>query len=215
MFKFAYLAKRNPNLTADGFMARWRRHGALAMSNKLWADMLLYVQADPIRPTPIAGASGDFDAVCYAVAKDEKSLTLPPPEEMDSVRAILNDELETFSGSIIPVSLPLAEKVLKKGPAGGVTAFLFFKDRNAAQAAATAYAAAAQTSRVVMNEARTDIMTEGRTLPYKALVEVAAPQLEPLKAAIGDDAKAPWRSADLAVIAKEAVLWDIPSVRVA
>ncbi len=213
MFKFAYLAKRNPNLTPDRFMARWRRHGALAMSNALWDDMLLYVQADPIRPAPIAGASSEFDAVCYAMSKDEKALTPPPPDQMEGVMAILNDELETFSGSIMPVSLPLTEKVLKKGPAGGVTAFLFFKDMKTAETTAKTLAAAPGISRAVLNEARNDIMTEGRTLPYTAIAEISAPQLDQLKAAIGTDANAPWKSADLAVIAKEAVLWDIPSVR--
>jgi len=213
MFKFAYLAKRNPSLTPDRFMARWRRHGALAMGNALWDDMLVYVQADPIRPAPLDGASNEFDAVCYAMSKDEKALTPPPPDQMEGVMAILNDELETFSGSIMPVSLPLTEKVLKKGPVGGVTAFLFFKDLQTAQATANTLAAAPGISRAVLNETRNDIMTEGRTLPYAALVEIAAPQLDLLTAALGTNAKAAWKLADLAIIAKEAVLWDIPSVR--
>ena len=45
-------------------------------------------------------------------------------------------------------------------------------------------------------------------IPYKSVLEVSAGSLEQLTAALGADATAPWRDADLCVITRECVLWD-------
>ena len=57
MLKLMYLAKRKPGFTTDQFVCRWRMHGATAMAQPLWRHALGYIQAEPIRPAPIAGAS--------------------------------------------------------------------------------------------------------------------------------------------------------------
>jgi len=100
MLKFIYLAKRKPTLTPEAFIKRWRQHGALAMSLPFWHNMLLYVHADPIRPAPILGASLEYDAVAYTVARDDSLFTKPSPEAAANAQTMLDDEAETFAAPI-------------------------------------------------------------------------------------------------------------------
>ncbi len=68
MQKLIYLAKRKPGFSFDEFVCRWRKHGAFAMGRPIWRHAIGYVQAEPIRPVPIPGASEEFDAVaCYMI----------------------------------------------------------------------------------------------------------------------------------------------------
>ena len=64
--------------------------------------------------------------------------------------------------------------------------------------------------RVVLNNVRDDIQMQGVTplLPYKAVVEVSAVDLATLKTIIEPAGTAPWRKADVAVVTREALLWD-------
>ncbi len=68
MLKLMYLARRKPGFTVDEFIRRWRKHGALGMEQPLWRYALGYVQAEPIRPSPMVGAAEEYDAVdCFMV----------------------------------------------------------------------------------------------------------------------------------------------------
>jgi hypothetical protein len=44
--KLAYLAKRNPALSREQFIRRWRQHGALAMGPARWDSVGRYAQCD-------------------------------------------------------------------------------------------------------------------------------------------------------------------------
>jgi hypothetical protein len=208
--KFMYLAKRKPGFTADQFTCRWRKHGALGMSVAGWKHMLFYSQAEPIRPVPIAGASDEYDAVAHMVADSDRFYSAPDPAGIADAEMMLKDELETFEGNIPPVILWVNEKALKKGPPGGITAFLFFIDPRKAASVGDHYKTSDKALRVVLNNVRDDIQIPGVTprLPYKAVVEVSAVDLANLKTIIEPGATAPWRGADLAVVTREAVLWD-------
>ena len=209
MLKFMYLAKRKPTHTPESFIKRWRQHGELAISMPMWINTLLYIQADPIRPIPIAGASSDYDAVAYTVMRNEDLFRNPSPDAANSVEILLKDESETFAAPIPPVSIMVHEDVLKKGPPGGVTAFLFFDDPKRAESVGKSYAGNAKATRVVVNRKRDDLkMSEEQLLSYEAVVEVATRDVASLQAVLTDDAEAPWRKADLAVITREAILWD-------
>ena len=204
MLKLIYLARRKPGFSFDEFVCRWRQHGALGMAQPLWRFALAYVQAEPIKPAPIAGASDDYDAVaCYMVTDDMfNSMT---DDDMPGAIAMAQDELETFSGPIPGVSLWVSEQHIKPGELGGITAFLFCRDASTARGIAKQARDAPQLNRVILNlqdDSRGG--PEANTLPYGAVVELSANNVPDLDAAtselLGD--------ADVAVVTREAVLWD-------
>jgi hypothetical protein len=210
MIKLMYLAKRKPGFTRDGFVKRWRRHGALGMSTAFWRHVLVYVQAEPLSPEAMPGASGDYDALAYLSCKDEAFSQAPTPEDNKDTEMMLKDEQETFEIPTPNVSLWLQEHVLKSDEPGGVAAYLFFNDAAKARGIAEHYSAKDFVKRVVFNARQNNIELGGfkPIYPYQAVVEVSAPNLVTLKNAMGADSNAWWRDADLAVATREAVLWD-------
>jgi len=204
MMKLIYLAKRKPGFTFDAFVCRWRKHGALGMSLPLWRFALAYVQAEPIKPAPIAGTSDEYDAVaCYMVRDD--MFTSMTEEDFPGAMAMAEDELETFAGPIPAVSLWVREEPIKPGELGGITAFLFCREESAARDIAHRARGAAGLNRIILN-LRDDSGRgpEANTLPYAAIVELSAYDVPALEAATGDLLQA----ADVAVVTREAVLWD-------
>jgi hypothetical protein len=162
------------------------------------------VQAEPIKPAPIAGASDDYDAVaCYMVTDD--MFTRMTDDDMPGAMAMAQDELETFSGPIPGVSLWVSEEHIKPGELGGITAFLFCADTSKARDIANRASGAAGLNRVILNlqdDSRGG--PEANTLPYSAVVELSAGNVPDLEAA----ASALLGDADVAVVTREAVLWD-------
>lgn len=207
MLKFMYFAKRKPGFTSETFIPRWRQHGALAMSLPMWRNMALYIHADTIRPVPISGASSDYDGFSYAVARDERMFKSPAPEDTANIQRLLNDELETFEAPIPPVLMFVDDQVLKKGAPGGVTACLAFNDLKKAEGVAKSYASKPKATRVVLNRVRPDMKMADMKVSYAATVEISAANVDDIKAILEADGAA-WRTADLAVIARETILDD-------
>lgn len=210
MLKLIYLANRKPGFTHDDFARRWRMHGALGMSTPFWRHALGYVQAEPIRPVPIAGASGDYDAVACLMVRDDTFTGPYTPEDIAASETMIEDEAETFAGPIPNVSLWVSEETLKPGALGGITAFLFFTDAGKARATGLCYAASDGLNRVVVNLKREGaaLGPMKNTLPYAAIVELSASSVEGLKAVLGTAGVAPLGGADVTVVTREAVLWD-------
>jgi hypothetical protein len=209
MLKLVYLAKRRPGFSADDFTRRWRMHGAVGMSTAIWRHALGYVQAEPIRPVPISGASDAYDAVACFMVKDDTFTGGYGPEDIEAAQIMLKDELETFSAPIPTVSLWVREERLKSGELGGKTAYLFFSDLDRARAVAEHYRNDERLDRVILN-VRSDDPNLGAMespLPYEAVVELSASSLPRLQAAL-EAAHAPFRDADVAVVTREAVFWD-------
>jgi hypothetical protein len=96
VLKLMYLAKRKPDFTHAQFAARWRKHGALAMSLPLWRHMSGYVQADVLHPTPVPGTSEDFDGVGILWAPSDDMWRNPQPTDVRDVQTLLEDEHHTF-----------------------------------------------------------------------------------------------------------------------
>ncbi len=204
MLKLIYLAKRKPGFTTDQFTRRWRKHGTLAMEQGLWREALGYVQAEPVRPTPIKEACEDFDAVACYMVNDTMFETMNE-DDMAGTKLMLEDELETFAEPIFNVSLWVREESIKAGELGGMTAFQFFSSNEAARKAAVLASASTDLHRVILNE-RDDISlgAEANTLPYQAVVELATYHPAALQKLDAEVLKA----ADLMVVTREAVLWD-------
>jgi hypothetical protein len=200
--KIMYIAKRKPGFTPEAFTARWRQHGALAMSHPMWRNSERYVQASVMQPAPMAGASDEYDAVGALWLYDDAPLVLPNEEHLEYVAMMARDEEETFAHYIGPVCMAVDEEVLKDGANGPVTAYAFFDDAQAARRFAKA-AAEAETGRVALNTRSKDAPRE-LLLTAQAIVEVSANDEATLARALEGPGLA---RADLAVVARDAVLW--------
>mgnify|MGYP001816538875 CR=1 FL=1 len=208
MLKLIYLARRKPGFTFDEFVRRWRKHGALGMELSIWRHAVGYVQAEPIRPAPIPGASEEFDAVACFMVHDEM-FTDRTEEDVAASRKMAEDELETFSASIPTTSLWVKEERIKPGELGGITAYLFFGNVAAAREIAERARAAADLNRITLN-LRDDerLGPKINTLPFQAVLELSAASVPTLAAAVGSDGHALLPASDIAVVTREAVLWD-------
>jgi hypothetical protein len=204
MAKLIYIAKRNPKFTREQFIARWRKHGALAMSQQLWRQAARYVQASSIPSPSIEGASETYDAVGVLWFKDDSHMVAPTPADVADVAEMAQDEFETFAGPVAPGRMRVDEQELSNRGAGRTTAYLFFFDVSAAQRAAERAASRNEAHRVVLNTARAHAE---RGLAYSAAVEIAALDLVGLQRALGDGGLLDF-SPDLAIVAREAVLWE-------
>lgn len=141
-----YLTRRKPGFDHDRFVARWREHGALAMSKGFFRNMRAYVQAEVIQPAVLPGTTQDFDAVAYIIMQEFTH----GPAELEELKAMVADEHETFVGPIAPYALRVEERIITAGPPGGFTAFLFFLDPTAAMPVAEHYGQAGA-DRVILN----------------------------------------------------------------
>jgi hypothetical protein len=208
MLKLIYLARRKPGFTFDEFIRRWRMHGATAMATPLWRYALGYVQAEPILPSPVPGASDAFDAIaCYMVA--DGMFTGMTEEDMAPAAKIAEDELETFSAPIPSTSLWVQEEAIKRGELGGITAFLFFADASTARETAERARDFDSLDRIILNLRDDDSLgPEANTLPYEAVVELSAASVPTLAAAIAADGGDLLPASDLAVVTREAVMWN-------
>jgi hypothetical protein len=208
MFKFLYLANRKPDFTAEAFIARWRQHGALAMSLPFWRRFFYYMQADVVRPIPIAGASNEYDGVSYMLAPDDGLFANPSAEDTANVQILLEDELKTFRGPIPPMGLVLEENVAKPGARGGATAYLFFNALDQAQSVVDSFARHKDVRRLIMNRVRDDLKaTKELALGYKGVAEISANSVKELTTLLASDTPS-WRGVPLALVTQEAILWD-------
>lgn len=208
MLKLIYLAKRKPGFTFDEFICRWRMHGARGMEQPIWRQAIAYVQAEPIQPAPIAGASEEYDAIACYMVRDEIFAEMTEADKASSA-FMAKDEAETFSAPIPTTALWVNEEKIKPGELGGITAYLFFKDASTAREVAVRATDAAELTRITLN-LRDDskLGPQANTLPYNAVLELSAPGIPALSAAVGSKEKGLLSAADVAVVTRDAVLWD-------
>jgi hypothetical protein len=206
--KLMYLAKRKPTFPSqEASRARWRQHGALAMSLPSWTRERRYVHADAL---PASGAipAHEYDGVGVMwFAPGEAAFSPnPTPEAIETTKMLQADELQTFDGIVRPRMVLTSEAVVKAGGLTDVTGYLFFRDADAAERAAGTFAKLTSPKapeRVVMN--RVERMASPTPLiDYKGIVEVAARNRADLDAMLG----AAGVKADLVVAAHEVLLWD-------
>jgi hypothetical protein len=173
-----YLAKRKKEFSSqEAFRARWRQHGALAMSLPTWDVRRRYVHADALPPSA-AVAAHSYDGVGVVWFDKPMSFTAPTPEKVKTNALLLEDELKTFDGPVLPVAVMVEENMVKAGARlTDVTAYLFFDDVDAARRAATVFANLKPPNaveRVAMNRVTDEAASATPLLSYKGIVEVAA-----------------------------------------
>jgi hypothetical protein len=208
MLKLIYLAKRKVGFTPDEFVRRWRMHGAKGMALPLWRFALGYVQAEPIRPAPVASASAEFDAVGYYMVREDMFTGMGEDDFAGSVQ-MAADELETFSAPISNTSLWVNEQRIKAGELGGITAFLFLKSEATAVQAARRACAISGVNRITLNvRAESVLGPNANTLPYEAVLELAASSIPALVNAIEVYGPGLLSIEEHCLVTREAVLWD-------
>jgi hypothetical protein len=206
--KLMYLAKRKKEFPSqEAFRPRWRQHGALAMSRPTWQHDRRYVHADALPPSSAVPAH-DYDGVGIMWFDKPMSFEAPTPEKIETNRLLLADELKTFDGPVLPVSVMVEEQVVKAGSRlTDVTAYLFFNSVNAASLAAITFASLKAPNvpeRVLVNRVTDQKASATPLLTYKSIVEVAANSPKEIDAILTAAAV----KADLVVAARECVLWD-------
>ena len=130
-------------------------------------------------------------------------------EDMAPAAKIAEDELETFSAPIPTTALWVREEKIRAGELGGITAFLFFSDATTARETAERAREVEGFERIILNlRDDTSLGPEANTLPYRAVVELTAPSVTRLVSTIGAMGGGLLRQSDVAVVTREAVLWN-------
>jgi hypothetical protein len=209
VLKLMYLAKRKSDFTHTQFAARWRKHGALAMSLPLWRHMSGYVQADVLHPTPVPGTSEGFDGVGILWAPSDDMWRNPEPEDERGVQTLLEDEHHTFGHPIPEVSLIVDEEVRRDAGEGRTTAFLYFRVSDHARSIADNLERSLddRVEGIVLNTARNMAAFAEPTTPHRAIIEISARNSERLSGAMQLAAIKAMHEADVTVITRKAVLW--------
>jgi hypothetical protein len=209
MAKLIYLAKRKPDFTYAQFTARWRKHGALAMSLPLWRYMSGYVQADVLHPSPVPGTSESFDGVGMLWAPNDDLWRNPQPEDLRSVETLVEDEHHTFGHAIPEVSLLVDEDIRRDAGEGRTTAFLYFKASDPARRVVDHLVRSLdeRVEGIVLNTATKMGAFAEPTTPHRAVVEVSARNSERLSGALKSSGMSALQEADVVVITRRAILW--------
>jgi hypothetical protein len=121
--KLIYLARRNPRLSREAFVARWRRHGALGMSLPRWKNIARYVHCDVQRPTtPAPELEFGYDGIgiIWHRSPEARGAHLA---DTSSRLAMERDEEETFAE---PISMccVLARETVILPPEGSTQGFV-------------------------------------------------------------------------------------------
>ena len=87
--KLIYLARRNPALTKEGFVPRWRQHGALGMSMPRWKNIWRYAHCDVV-------SDSDYDGVGIVWHRSAEARRAHR-EDQSSQAQMEADEVETFA----------------------------------------------------------------------------------------------------------------------
>lgn len=208
MLKYIYFANRRPDLSPAAFRARWRQHGALATMRPIWrTNMLTYVQADRLVPSPIPGMSEEYDGVGMSMPNLPEMMCAPVPEDDAITQQLPGDELQTFSSHIAPRLMHAEQEILRAGEVG-VAAYLAFADIKAAELLASLHAAGTGPGRIILNRMHRNPSLEAPFDQFAAILELGAPDEAGLATAFASDARQVWREAALAMVARESMLWD-------
>src|ERR1700728_4689988 len=112
--KLIYLAKRNPGLSRDDFLKRWRQHGALGMSLPRWKNISRYVHCDVLHPTTDAAVLNDeYDGV-RLIWHHSAQARAAHLADTTSRSTMERDEFETFSQPIVNSCLLAREEIVRR-----------------------------------------------------------------------------------------------------
>lgn len=211
MSKLIYMAKAHSKFDSkkDEFVARWRLHGAKGMNiSFMWRSALSYIQAETIYDKKLNGFQYDFDGIGVSKKDESKDADFNnlTPEQIQEVTALGEDEKETFGIPTSENAMFVDEIKIKDGILGGITAFLFFKDRDAAKMEAEKCKDIELARRVILN--MKDSNQQQFSSEYDAVIEISAESFDDIKEIVKTSAKHTVEGSDYAVLTREAVLWN-------
>lgn len=156
-WKMIYLARRNPTLAPEEFVAAWRGHSALGKQCRNVQDKVLTVtQCARLLSAAPAACSTDFDGVNLLGLRDRQAAT-DIWSDAETIAIMRPDEPRVFDRYVRDFTLVASEQVLAEGPKGDAVLVGFFK-KQPAVAASTFLQQMTQTvgawtsaSRVVLN----------------------------------------------------------------
>jgi hypothetical protein len=123
--KLIYVAARHPRYSHDTFIARWRQHAALGMSQPRWRNVARYLHCDWIEGLPASAPSMQCDGVAIVVYRSERARQAHIADEF-ARRTMKQDELDTFAQPVANTSLLLREKIERPGRLDGFRLFVFW-----------------------------------------------------------------------------------------
>jgi hypothetical protein len=112
--KLIYLARRNPALSPEAFMARWRQHGALGMSLPRWRNIARYVHCDVLcAPGSPPELDSSYDGVGLIWHRSPRARAAHLADT--SSRATMEqDEARTFAAPIVTSCVLTRETILQE-----------------------------------------------------------------------------------------------------
>ena len=108
--KLIYVAVRHPRFSHDAFIARWREHAALGMSQPRWRNVVRYLHCDRIDGLPASVPTIDCDGVAVVVYRSEEARQAHIADDT-ARRTMKQDELDTFAQPVANAALLLVETV--------------------------------------------------------------------------------------------------------
>ena len=112
--KLIYLARRNPALSREAFVKRWRQHGALGMSLPRWRNIAQYVHCDVLHPqAQAAEVDTEYDGIGLIWHRSPEARAAHIADT-SSRQTMERDEEETFAEPIVTSCLLARERVLKQ-----------------------------------------------------------------------------------------------------
>ena len=127
--KLIYLARRKPDLTREGFTARWRQHGALGMSMPRWVNIRRYAHCD-VTPLGIPGIDDSYDGIGLIWHRSPEARKRHRADN-SSIAVLEADEMHTFAELVSKFCLLAREVVVQEGRSGPVKLFRFVERTNA------------------------------------------------------------------------------------
>lgn len=123
--KLLYVAQRQPRYTHAAFIARWRAHAALGMSQARWRNVALYLHCDRVEGLPPRVPLLECDGVAIVVYRSEAARQAHIADE-DARRTMKQDELDTFAQPVAHTSLLVREETVRGAPLDGFRLFVFW-----------------------------------------------------------------------------------------
>jgi hypothetical protein len=116
--KLIYLARRNPALSRDAFVVRWRQHGRLGMSMPRWVNIARYVHCDVSPPhEEERHLLSDHDGIgmIWHRSPPHRAAHIADTRSRQAMEA---DEAATFERPIVQTCLLAREEVLAAAAPG-------------------------------------------------------------------------------------------------
>jgi hypothetical protein len=179
--KNIYFAKGNEGL-GSGWLRRWRRHGALAMSLPLWKAINKYSQCDSLPARPSFAADHGYRGI--GIVWFNRQAGLADLDDPRGAEILMADELEVFGEFVGNFSLITEETVIREAYDAPIKLLLAVEKRTDVTPARTheyGQCLAREFSslrRVAVNDAIVDEYTTNSCIDLAAVIEMSVADIE-------------------------------------